>query len=64
MTVSGNGISHRGRGYMEAGAVKILQKKKKRKTTCSSRGVKKEGKMSSWKIVYAFKTVELKYTLQ
>lgn len=63
MTVAGNGVSHRGRGYMEAGAVKFLQKNKKRKATCSSRGLKKKRKMSSQKPVHAFKIPELKYTL-
>lgn len=47
MTVAGNGVSHRGRGYTEAGGVKFLRKNKKRKATCSSRGLKKKGKMSS-----------------
>lgn len=46
MTVTGNGVHQRGRGYMEAEAVKFSEKKKKRKTTCISRGLKKKGKKS------------------
>lgn len=46
-TVAGNGVHQRGKGYMEAEAVKFSEKNKKRKTTCSSRGLKMKGKRSS-----------------
>lgn len=61
--MTGNGVSHRGEGSVESGAVKFLQKNKGKRSTCSSRGLKKKGKMSSLKSVHAFKIVELKYTL-
>lgn len=64
MTVTGNGVHQRGRGYMETEALKFSEKSKKRKTTCISRGLKKKGKINSWKTVYTFKIVELKYTIK
>lgn len=47
MTVTGNGVYQGRRGYVEAGAVKFSEKNKKRKTTCSSTGLKMKGKTNS-----------------
>lgn len=46
MTVKGNGVCQRGRGYVEAEAVKFSEKNKKRRTTRSSRGLKRKGEIN------------------
>lgn len=46
MTVKGSGVCQRGRGYAQAEAGKFSEKNRKRKTTCSSRGLKRKGKIN------------------